>query len=74
MKEAGVLIIPPANSVAVLMENDQIAIFDSHQHGDKGAGLVLLCGSENIDSILDYLVGKTQTLRGSNFARLGLAK
>ena len=70
-KKAGVLIIPPATSVVVLMDKDQIAIFDSHQHGVKG-GLVLLCDAKNIDSILNYL-GKTQTLRGCNFARLGLA-
>ena len=47
-RHAGVLIIPPANSVAVLIEHKQIALFDSHQHGDKG-GLVLLSNLGEFD-------------------------
>ena len=72
-RHAGVLIIPPANSVAVLIENHQIALFDSHQHGNKGS-LVLLCNLQEFESMymLNYL--GSQNLCGSNFAELGLTK
>ena len=36
---AGVLIIPPANSVAVLIESQQIALFDSHQPEEVGQAI-----------------------------------
>ena len=71
-RHAGVLIIPPANSVAVLIESQQIALFDSHQHGNNG-GLVLLCNLEKFEQMLNYL-GESQNLCGSNFAELGLTK
>ncbi|CAB3986625.1 Hypothetical predicted protein [Paramuricea clavata] len=32
-RHAGVLIIPPANSVAIFTDNGNLAVFDSHQHG-----------------------------------------
>ena len=67
-RHAGVLIIPPANPVAVLIENKQTALFDSHQHGDKG-GLVLLSNLREFDTMLSYLE-ESQTLGGSNFAEL----
>ena len=70
-RHAGVLFIPPANSVAVLIENHQIALFDSHQHGNKGS-FVLLCNLQEFESMLNYL--GSQNLCGSNFAELGLTK
>ena len=71
-RHAGGLIIPPANSVAILIENKQIALFDSHQHGDKG-GLVLLSNLGEFDTMLSYL-GESQNLGGSNFSEFGLTK
>ncbi len=71
-RHAGVLIIPPANSVAVLFEHGQMAVFDSHQHGNKG-GQVLWCNLKEIDMMLNCL-GKLESLCWSNFAELGLTK
>ena len=71
-KHSGVLIIPPDNSVTVLIENEQIAVFDSHQHGENG-GLVLSCGFDKVDMMLNCL-GKSHNLCGSNFAELGLTQ
>ena len=71
-RHAGMLIIPPANSVAVLIERQQIGLFDSHQHGNNG-GLVLLCNLKKFKEMLNYL-GESQNLWGSNFAELGLTK
>jgi len=65
---AGVLIIPQANSVAIGINNGNLAVFDSHQHGSQGS-LVLVCRDGNISELFNYL-GEKQDLRGSNFAEL----
>ena len=66
---AGVLIIPPANSVAILIKQwHPIAVFDSHQHASQG-GLVLLCRLGEISEVFNYL-GERDDLSGSNFAEL----
>ena len=65
---AGVLIIPPANSVAILINNGNLAVFDSHQHASQG-GLVLLCRLGEISEVFNYL-GEMHDLCGSNFAEL----
>lgn len=70
-RHAGVLIIPPANSVAVLMDAGHVAIFDSHQHGSHG-GLVYTCKVEQINKLLDQMNGNNQNLCGSNFAELAM--
>ena len=70
-RHAGVLIIPPANSVAVLMDAGHVAIFDSHQHGSHG-GLVHTCKAEQIHKLLDQMNGNNQNLFGSNFAELAM--
>ncbi|XP_028410469.1 uncharacterized protein LOC114533084 [Dendronephthya gigantea] len=67
-RRAGVLIMPPASSVAIIMENGNLAVFDSHQHGGRGS-LVLVCKLGEIDYLLNY-IEKTQKLCGSNFAEL----
>jgi hypothetical protein len=35
-RQAGVLIFPPDRSVALLADNDEVAVFDSHEHGQNG--------------------------------------
>ena len=67
-RHAGVLIISPANSVAVLMDAGHVAIFDSHQHGS----LVYTCKVEQINKLLDQMNGNNQNLCGSNFAELAM--
>ncbi|CAB4001392.1 serine threonine- kinase BRSK2-like, partial [Paramuricea clavata] len=67
-RHAGVLIIPPANSVAILIDNGNLAVFDSHQHGNQG-GLVLVCKLAEIHELFHYL-GEKHNLCGSNFAEL----
>ena len=67
-RQAGVLIIPPAQSVAVLAEEGRIAIFDSHEHGRNG-GLFAVSTSNNIVDFLNYL-GHKACLDGSNFSLL----
>ena len=69
-RHAGVLIIPPANSVAILIDNGNLAVFDSHQHGNQG-GLVLICKLAEIHELFNYL-GEKHNLCGSNFAELAM--
>ena len=71
-RHTGVLIIPPANSVAVLIENKQMALFDSHQHG-AGWFRLLLSNFREFDTMLSYLE-ESQNLGGSNFVKLALTK
>ena len=67
-RRAGVLIIPAANSVAIIMDNGNLAVFNSHQHGDRGSQ-VLVCKLGEMDDLLNN-VGKNHNLCGSNFAEL----
>ena len=69
-RHAGVLIIPPANSVAILINNGNLVVFDSHQHGSQG-GLVLVGKLREIDELFNYLREK-HNLCGSNFAELAM--
>lgn len=66
-RQAGVLILPPDKSVAVLANNNNIAIFDSHEHGASG-GLIAVCRS-NVKDLLNYLQTK-DLLNGCNFSVL----
>ena len=69
-RHAGILIIPPANSVAIIIDNGNLAVFDSHQHGNQG-GLVLICKLAEIHELFNYL-GQKHNLCGSNFAELAM--
>ena len=62
--------IPPANSVAILINNGNLVVFDSHQHGSQG-GLVLVGKLREIDELFNYLREK-HNLCGSNFAELAM--
>ena len=61
---ADVLAIPLANSLAMLVNNGNLAEFDSNQHGSEGR-LVLVCRHGDLS-----ILGEKQDLRGSNFAEL----
>ena len=47
-RQAGVLIFPPDMSVALLADNEEIAVLDSHEHGRNG-GIITVCRSKNIE-------------------------
>ncbi len=41
-RQAGVLIYPPDQSVALVANNEEIAFFDSHEHGQNGGVITVL--------------------------------
>jgi hypothetical protein len=69
-RQAGVLIFPPDKSLALLADNDEVAVFDSHEHGQNG-GIITVCRSKNIDDFFYYLQ-TNGTLDGYNFSQLAL--
>ena len=69
-KQAGVLIFPPDTSVALLADNEEIAFFDSHEHGRNG-GIITVCRSKDVDDFFYYLQ-TNGSLDGCNFAQVAL--
>ena len=62
-RQAGVLIIPPDKSVAVLAGKQEIAVFDSHEHGKDG-GLIGVCRSKNISDFFNPLAQREAPAEG----------
>ena len=67
-RQAGVLIFPPDRAVALLADNKQIAVVDSHEHGIHG-GLMAVC--EDTEEFYGYLQTKGP-LNGCNFSQLAV--
>ncbi len=69
-RQAGVLIYPHDQSVALVANNEEIAFFDSHEHGQNG-GVITVCRSKNIEAFLQYLQSNG-SLDGCNFSQVAL--
>ena len=69
-RQAGVLIFPPDRAVALLADNKQIAVVDSHEHGIHG-GMMAVC--EDTEEFYGYLQTKG-ALNGCDFSQLAVDK
>ena len=66
-RQAGVLIFPPDRAVALLADNKQIAVVDSHEYGG------MMAVSEDTQEFYGYLRTKGP-LNGCNFSQLAVDK
>jgi len=71
-----VLIVPPDKSMAVIFNNGEVCVIESHTHGLYGA-VIGTCFTKKIEDFVAYLQlmvmrDFNSTLDGSNFALLAI--
>ena len=72
-RECGVLIVPPDKSMAVLVGDGKLGVFDSHKHGLSGGIIAIGDNIQNFVAYLELMIRRDWNgiLNGANFTTLG---